>query len=474
MTASSRAPLIWVKAQGAAQGHDGHMKHVSDLSRFGLFDAKVPRFTSYPPANWFSEDITADHVRTWQSTAPEDAEISLYVHIPFCRRLCWFCACRTQGTRNDAPLAPYVDRVLAEAARVRAGFGAGVRVRRLHLGGGTPTILSAALLDRLLTGLHAVWGFDHIDAFSVEVDPTDVGPARLAMLARHGLSRASLGIQDFDPQVQAAIGREQSQALTQGVVDDLRGLGIGALNFDLLYGLPFQTAQTLDATLRAALAMTPARIALFGYAHVPWMSKRQSLIPTDALPKPQARLALFDQARRTLLGQGYIQIGIDHFARPDDPLTRAFHGRTLRRSFQGYTDDTAPWLVGLGASAISTYPQGFAQNIPVTGKYAAQVDAGAPAVWRGYGLSSHDRRKADLVEQLMCYHAATLNAEQRADAGIMADIARIAAHFEGAVTWDGARLEIARWAQPLVRLITVQLVTPAQNTQAERTYSAAI
>ncbi|MFL4472151.1 oxygen-independent coproporphyrinogen III oxidase [Tateyamaria armeniaca] len=450
------------------------MKHVSDLSRFGLFDAKVPRFTSYPPANWFSDDVDSDCAGAWQRAAPKDAEISLYVHVPFCRRLCWFCACRTQGTRNDAPLAPYVERVLTEARAVRARFVNGASPRRLHLGGGTPTILSPDLLDTLLSGLNDIWQLDELEEFSVEVDPTDVGPARLDVLKAHGLSRASLGIQDFDAQVQAAIGRTQSRELTQQVVDDLRARGIEALNFDLLYGLPFQTSRTLAATLDAALAMQPSRIALFGYAHVPWMSKRQVLIPSDALPDPKTRLALFDQARRTLLGQGYIQIGIDHFALPHDTLAQAYYSKSLKRSFQGYTDDRAPYLIGLGASAISTYPDGFAQNIPVTGQYADRIDNGKPATWRGYALTDRDRLKADLVEQLMCYHEAELSPAQRADSALIRDLDRVALAFAGAVTWDGFKFVIDRWAHPLVRLIAVQLVTPTDVTAGERTYSAAI
>ncbi|WP_299046175.1 oxygen-independent coproporphyrinogen III oxidase [uncultured Tateyamaria sp.] len=450
------------------------MKHVSDLRRHGLFDARVPRFTSYPPANWFSEEVGADCVRTWQSTAPKDAEISLYVHIPFCRRLCWFCACRTQGTRNDAPLAPYVDRVLAEARATRTGFGHAVRTRRLHLGGGTPTILTAALLDRLLSGLDDIWDLSTVDEFSVEVDPTDVGPKRLAMLRQHGLSRVSLGIQDFDPQVQKAIGRAQSRALTADVVAQVRDLGVQGLNFDLLYGLPFQTRTSLAQTLQAALDMAPARIALFGYAHVPWMSKRQSLIPSDALPKPEHRLALFDLARRTLLGQGYVQIGIDHFARPDDALAQAFFDKRLTRSFQGYTDDTAPYLIGLGASAISTYPQGFAQNIPVTGKYAAQIDADQPALWRGYALNGVDHLKADVVAQMMCYHAATLSDAHLADPTVLSAVLHIVERFKEAVSWDGKTLTIARWAHPLVRQIAGTLTTDHPAQADKRTYSAAI
>ncbi|KIC50991.1 oxygen-independent coproporphyrinogen III oxidase [Tateyamaria sp. ANG-S1] len=450
------------------------MKHISELRKHGLFDARVPRFTSYPPANWFSEKVDAECVHTWQATAPKDAKISLYVHIPFCRRLCWFCACRTQGTRSDAPLAPYVERVLTEAQQMRDGFSNGVNTKRLHLGGGTPTILPAPVLDHLLTGLNDIWDFGALDEFSVEVDPTDVGPNRLATLKAHGLSRASLGIQDFDPQVQQAIGREQSRDLTANVVDQLRALDVNALNFDLLYGLPYQTEQTLSATLDAALGMEPGRIALFGYAHVPWMSKRQSLIPSDALPAPEKRLALFELARRTLLGRGYVQIGIDHFARPDDALAQAFFNKRLTRSFQGYTDDSAPYLVGLGASAISTYPQGFAQNIPVTGKYAAQVEADQPAMWRGYVLTEADHMRADIVEQLMCYHAATLSLSQRADQMILSSILHIVERFGDAVSWDGKTLTIARWAHPLVRMIAGTLATEQTEQADKRTYSAAI
>ncbi|MEM6373098.1 MAG: oxygen-independent coproporphyrinogen III oxidase [Pseudomonadota bacterium] len=450
------------------------MKHLTDLSRFGLFDAKVPRFTSYPPATWFSDDVNEKVARNWRTSAPHNAEVSLYVHIPFCKRLCWFCACRTQGTRNDAPLAPYVARILHEAQNVRSDFVNGVALRRLHLGGGTPTILSAKLLDILLGGLNKSWDMSQLDEFSVEVDPTDVGPARLDTLAAYGLDRASIGIQDFDPQVQSAIGRTQSRDLTQQVVDDLRIRGIEALNFDLLYGLPFQTAQTLETTLHAAIAMRPTRIALFGYAHVPWMSKRQVLIPSDALPDSRTRLALFDQARRTLLGEGYVQIGIDHFALPQDSLAQAYFGHTLKRSFQGYTDDRAPYLVGLGASAISTHPDGFAQNIPVTGQYAEKIDKDRSPIWRGYALDAADKCRADLVEQLMCYHRAELGDKHQADATLIADVERAAAAFAQALTWDGQSIVIQRWAHPLVRLIAAQIATPSTSTSSERTYSAAI
>ena len=350
----------------------------SRLRRYGLFNAKVPRFTSYPPANRFSDAVTGETVESWLSTVPSGADVSLYVHVPFCRRLCWFCACRTQGTKTDGPLARYVETLLAEIAMVRAQLPEDIRVARLHLGGGTPTILSPALMDRLLGALDDAFGLGARDEFSVEIDPVEIDAPRLEVLARHGLNRASLGVQDFDPKVQEAIGRVQSVEETRAAVDMLRDLGVTDLNFDLLYGLPFQTEASLDRTLDQVLDIGPGRLALYGYAHVPWMSKRQMVIPVDALPAPETRHALFEQARMRLLGAGHVQIGIDHFARPDDGLARALVERRLARNFQGYTEDRVPWLIGLGASAISRYPQGYAQNQPATALYQAAIASGPP------------------------------------------------------------------------------------------------
>lgn len=403
----------------------------------------------------------------WLRAVPEGGELSLYVHIPFCRRLCWFCACRTQGTKTDAPLGRYVAHLLQEARNQRASLPHSIRPTRLHLGGGTPTILPPALLEELLSGLQEIYGFAHLSEFSVEVDPTDVDLPRLEILRRFGMNRASLGIQDFEPQVQEAIGRAQSFERTRDVVAQLRGLGINSINFDLLYGLPHQTTASLRATLDAALSLHPGRIALFGYAHVPWMSKRQVMIPADALPAPETRYHLFQTARKHLLGSGFLQIGIDHFALPQDGLAQAFLARRLRRSFQGYTDDQTPHLLALGASAISTYPEGFAQNIPVTGQYAKALEAGHSPVARGYALSPADKIKARVVEDLLCYHRADIK-------GLNTSLAPVLQRYAEALRCDGTTLSLANWAQPLVRIIAAEIALGVPETNSAQRYSQAI
>ncbi|QEW19934.1 Oxygen-independent coproporphyrinogen-III oxidase [Marinibacterium anthonyi] len=442
------------------------------LRRHGLFNAKVPRFTSYPPANRFSEDVSDATVEPWLSSVPPGAAISLYVHIPFCRRLCWFCACRTQGTKTDVPLARYVDALLEEIAIVRARLPRELRVSRLHLGGGTPTILPPWLMDRLLGALDNAFGISGRDEFSVEIDPVEIDRDRLDLLVRYGLNRASLGVQDFDPRVQEAIGRMQSVDETRAAVDMLRDLGVQDLNFDLLYGLPYQTMDSLDRTLDSVLDIAPGRLALYGYAHVPWMSKRQMVIPHEALPGPEDRHDLFDHARKRLAGQGYVQVGIDHFARPDDGLARAMVERRLSRNFQGYTDDRIPWLIGLGASAISRFPQGYAQNQAATALYQMAIAQGRPATYRGIRLTAEDRARAEVIQHLMCYHAVRLS---DLDAPVP-DVARwldgLVAAYPDAMRFDGRLLTIEPWARPLVRIFAARLGDTRPTT--EQSFSAAI
>lgn len=435
------------------------MTHKAALARHGLFDARVPRFTSYPPATRFGTAVGPQTMETWLASIPQRGEVSLYVHIPFCRRLCWFCACRTQGTRTDAPLPGYVSALLTEADTLARLIGKEIRVTRLHLGGGTPTILPPDQIDRLLGGLKRTFGFDAIDEVSAEIDPTECDEARLDALVAHGLSRASLGVQDFDPKVQKAIGRIQSLEVTRAMTEALRKAGIGSVNFDLLYGLPFQTGVSLSRTVRAALQLAPDRLALYGYAHVPWMSKRQVLIPHDALPGAETRLELFERARSILDTAGYTPIGIDHFALPGDGLARAAQERRLARSFQGYTDDRAPVLLGLGASAISRFPQGYAQNNPATALYRAAVAGGTPATSRGLTLDRQDRVVGAIVESLMCHGDVRLE-ELTAGAELApAMLDEIADEFADCVDWDGRRLTVRDWARPLMRIIAARVGT---------------
>ena len=275
------------------------------LEKHGLYSARVPRYTSYPPANHFAADLGRRHQTGWLTEVPEGAAVSLYVHVPFCRRLCWLCACRTQGTTTLRPVDAYVDTLLAELREVRSRLPARVGMARLHLGGGTPTLLSPATMTRLSarysTPFAPAEGFE----FSVEIDPTEAAPDLLDVLARFGLNRASIGVQDFEPEVQKAIGRVQSFEITRDVVDRLRADGVRSLNLDLLYGLPHQTRATLGDTLHQVLDLAPDRLALYGYAHVPWMSKRQVMIPAAALPSTQERYHLSALARDVLAGKGY-------------------------------------------------------------------------------------------------------------------------------------------------------------------------
>ncbi|MEM6466655.1 MAG: oxygen-independent coproporphyrinogen III oxidase [Pseudomonadota bacterium] len=378
------------------------MDHVNILRDYGLFDAKVPRYTSYPPANRFELGIGARYQAEWLKNLPPDDPVSVYIHIPFCRRLCWFCACRTQGTSTLGPVARYVDVVAQELLRVAELHPKGLKVERLHLGGGTPTLLTPDQMTQLLDAVFEVFEPTESFEFSVEIDPTDAAQEVLEVLAGYGMRRASIGVQDFAPIVQDAIGRQQSFEQTHQVVTSLRSLGLDSLNIDLLYGLPHQTNASLRDTLDLVQRLDPDRLALYGYAHVPHMSKRQSMIPQDALPDAYRRYLSAQMAKDHLEAMGYVSLGIDHFAKPSDSLARTARAGGLRRNFQGYTDDPCATLLGFGASAISKFPAGYVQNAVATVAYQQRVRDGQTAGHKGYVMSSEDLFLAEVISQVMC------------------------------------------------------------------------
>jgi oxygen-independent coproporphyrinogen III oxidase len=378
------------------------MNHDPQLARLGLFDARVPRYTSYPTAPHFGADVAPGDFTRWIEAIPEGSEISLYLHIPFCRRLCWFCACRTQGTTSDDPVIAYVETLKAELILLRNHLPQGVRLARLHWGGGTPTLLSARLINDLADAIFAVAPMAEDGEFSVEIDPNEIDDPRLDALAEAGMNRTSIGVQDFDPIIQKTIGREQSYALTRDVAHRIRARGIISLNADILFGLPHQTAPRISDSVQKLLTLSPDRVALYGYAHVPWVSRRQQMIPPDMMPTPEERLSLFETARKLFLADGYVEVGIDHFAKPQDGIARALRTGRLRRNFQGYTDDASPVLIGLGASSISRFPQGFAQNAPGTAAYAKAIRAGEFSTHRGHRFAGEDTLRARIIEALMC------------------------------------------------------------------------
>ena len=372
------------------------------MRKHGLFDSRVPRYTSYPTANHFDGSIGPVEMAGFLGAVAPGSQVSLYLHIPFCRRLCWFCACRTQGTATAAPVQAYVETLKREIALIREQLPDDVSLSRLHWGGGTPTLLDAPVIADLAATIADAFRLAEGAEFSVEIDPNEIDDVRLDALAAAGLTRASIGVQDFNPDIQSIIGREQGFDITKRAVDGLRARGIESLNVDILYGLPSQTKANISDSVQRVLSLTPDRVALYGYAHVPWMARRQAMIPTDLLPRPEDRLILFDTAARLFRWDGYVDIGIDHFAREDDGLAKAAASKSLRRNFQGYTDDTAEVLIALGASSISKFPGGFAQNQPATSKWSAAINSGAFATSRGIAITDDDRLRGAAIEMLMC------------------------------------------------------------------------
>ncbi|MBO6716708.1 MAG: oxygen-independent coproporphyrinogen III oxidase [Rhizobiaceae bacterium] len=362
----------------------------------------VPRYTSYPTAPHFHAGVDGATFRRWLAAVGDGEEISLYVHIPFCDRLCWFCACHTKQTRRYEPVASFLKALHEEIATVGALIGDRTFVRAVHFGGGSPTLLAPMDMVALDSAMRRAFRYKRDVEISVELDPNDMDEARFDALATIGMTRASLGVQDFDPKVQLAINREQTFQQTKRVIDGVRARGVGSVNLDLLYGLPHQTEASVAETVRQALTLRPDRIALFGYAHVPWFKKHQTMIEDTTLPGPEERLAQARRAAGVVSGAGYMPIGLDHFALPDDSLAdAASHGR-LRRNFQGYTDDACETLVGLGPSSVSRLPTGYAQNISATGLYERRVLAGGLATARGVALTEEDRARAWVIERLMC------------------------------------------------------------------------
>ncbi len=433
------------------------MMQDTQLTRLGLFDAKVPRYTSYPTAPHFSATVGEADFTRWIGAIPEGAEISLYLHVPFCRRLCWFCACRTQGTTSDDPVLAYVRTLHQEIALLARHLPRGVRLSRLHWGGGTPTMLPAEAIHALARAIFDVVPMAEGGEFSVEIDPNEVDGARLDALAEAGMNRASIGVQDFDAEIQKVIGRDQSYELTREVAEAIRARGVASLNMDILYGLPFQTPARIADSVQKLLSLSPDRVALYGYAHVPWMSRRQQMIPSDAIPTPQERLRLFETARDLFVADGYDEIGIDHFALPADGLAVAQKAGRLRRNFQGYTDDTAPALIGLGASSISRFPQGYAQNAPATAAHTAAIREGRFSTAKGHAFQGEDLLRARIIEAVMCdfrVDRAALLRDFGADFltvdRMLSDAAR---RFEGMVELKGGVLTIPPAARPLTRMI---------------------
>lgn len=421
-----------------------------DSHLLALAERQTPRFTSYPSAPHFGPEVDAGVHQGWLSALPADSELSIYLHVPYCRRLCWYCGCNTWAWRGEEA-ADFVTTLRAEIDLAASALGAH-RVGEIHWGGGTPNILRADEFKRILQ--HLDFWFDFADDLSheIEIDPRYLTAELAATYARAGVTRASLGVQDLNPHVQRAIGRVQPLALVCEAVDDLRRAGIAHISFDLMYGLPEQSQADLLHSVRLAASLAPDRIALFGYAHVPWFKRRQRLIDERALPDTQARFEQAQAAHEKLTQLGYVAIGLDHFARPEDTLAVAARNGSLRRNFQGYVANAPDAIVGLGPSAISTLPQGFAQNINGVGAWRQAIEAGQLPIARGHALSEDDRRRAALIEAIMCAYQVDLSAYggRAAFATELQSLALLAA--AGVVAIEGDLIYVPEPMRPFCRL----------------------
>ena len=381
------------------------MIHSSKADLVRRLSAPVPRYTSYPTAPHFHDDIGEVQYRDWLSSLPENEEISLYIHIPFCDRMCWFCGCHTKQINRYDPVPPYISAVRQELYLVREAIGFSPALRRIHLGGGSPSILQRDDLEALRKTIHRHFRLMPDTEVSIEIDPSDLSGEEFDAYRAFGITRASIGVQDFDGRVQSAINRPQTFEQTARTVEGLRQIGVRSINIDALYGLPYQTVGTITDSINKVRSLNPDRIALFGYAHVPWMKPNQKLIPETALPDALERLQQANAASDMLQEGGYIPIGIDHFAKPEDTLALAAGEGRLHRNFQGYTDDACSSLVGIGASSIGRLPAGYIQNQTATGNYMRLLAAGQLPVSRGIELTDEDRLNADIIEQLMCQYS---------------------------------------------------------------------
>ena len=367
---------------------------------FALAERNVPRYTSYPTAPHFSAAVTPAVYRQWLEALSPNATLSLYIHVPFCQELCHYCGCNTRAVRKREPIDAYAEELLKEIALL--GMVAGRELTHLHWGGGTPSILGPRWLKTIADKLAILFDLSGVKEHAIELDPRRVDRPLVGALKAIGVTRASLGVQDVSEDVQRLIGRVQPFALVERAAQWLREAGIRDLNIDLMYGLPGQTAAHVRDSAQRAAALKPQRLALFGYAHVPWFKTHQRLIDETKLPGLSERLEQAEAAAESLCAAGYESVGLDHFALPDDSLALAAREKRLRRNFQGYTVDEADALIGLGASAIGKLPQGFAQNVPDLGGYSRSLAAGEFPIVKGLALSNDDRLRAAMIGRLMC------------------------------------------------------------------------
>lgn len=427
--------------------------HTDLLARY---DRPVPRYTSYPTAPHFKPYVDHTVYRRWLNETDPHARISLYLHIPFCHEMCWYCGCNTRVVRRPEPIAAYVRSLIAEIDSVTASLPAQLRVGHIHFGGGSPNTLTPADLTGLIDHLREKFDIEPDAEIAVEIDPRTTSKAFIHACGKAGVTRASIGVQDLNDDVQKAVNRIQPYDKIARVVAALEENGIDDINADLMYGLPHQTADKVARTVDKTLQLNPDRVALFGYAHVPWMKKHMRLIDEATLPDAPRRWQQFETAAEHLSQANYTPIGMDHFARPGTKLANAAKSGTVNRNFQGYTTDDSTALIGFGASAIGALPQGYIQNDPDVPAWHKAVTEQGLATVKGRALTDDDRARRAIIERLMCDMSVdtrkVLKEGQYIPEDYIAEFEKLSDMVrDGLVEISGSAIRMTSTGQPLVR-----------------------
>lgn len=450
------------------------------------YSQRVPRYTSYPTAPHFRSDISAaeqEQVEVlWQKSNDTNKPISIYMHIPFCEERCWFCGCNTLITKKNQRADIYLQSLFKEFANYARLIKSERPVEQLALGGGTPNFLSPQQIDLLFGSLKEFWHFSESAEISVELDPRTMNEEKMEAFLRHGFNRFSMGIQDFNGEVLDAIHRHQSLEQTVSLLQILEKYNITAYNFDLIYGLPAQTLQTMSGTLDTVLEYRPSRIALYSYAHVPWMKSHQKLLERHHLPTPAEKLALFGYAYDVLTSNGYVHIGMDHFALPKDELTLSLQQKTLHRNFMGYTTRRGLDILGFGASAISSVGGTYVQNARSEEEYRQKIDTSSSlaALERAYILSPEDNMRRELIIDLFCNFYLDIKKfgerwQINFEEHFAPELEQLQAlQSDGLLNKTSEHITVTSLGRGLIRNICVVFDQYMENDPAKRTYSQAI
>ena len=431
----------------------------------------VPRYTSYPTSPHFSTHFPATTYREWLASLDPDEPISLYLHVPFCKQQCWYCGCNMKLAARYSPVATYVQNLLQEIDLIAGALPARMPVAHLHFGGGTPTVLEPEDLAAVMARLGMRFQLLPDAEIAIESDPRTLTDPMIQQIGSLHFNRASFGVQEFDPKVQAAINRIQPPEMVERAINGLRAAGVPNINFDLIYGLPHQNTAALCRTVEQCVAMKPDRIALFGYAHVPWVAKNQRMIDDDTLPTASERAEQAQAAAAALVASGYIQIGIDHFALPGDSLAIAAAAGHLHRNFQGYTSDIARTLIGIGATAIGRTPHGYVQNASETGAWSRAVASGKLPVARGHALQEQDSLRSYVIERIMCDGSVDLSAAGRAlgfeDDWYVEEIPELLQmQKDHLLTYADSKVSLTPEAVPLARVVAAVFDTYLRHSTA--------